>query len=204
MTEEQIAAWVFQSTLPAWGATLLASASLSRSTYFNPRSPRGERLGFGDANRRAFRISIHAPRVGSDCACRCVVLASVSISIHAPRVGSDSGASRMSPVSFVFQSTLPAWGATAELRESCPKLRISIHAPRVGSDSPRSSAASTMCDFNPRSPRGERPSSDVLWVRGGQISIHAPRVGSDAGQLSIGQEVGAFQSTLPAWGATPL
>ena len=36
----------------------------------------------------------------------------------------------------VFQSTLPARGATNSLRASCVPSRISIHAPREGSDGP--------------------------------------------------------------------
>ena len=78
---------VFQSTLPAWGATRVgryhrpvlaisihasrmgsdACAMLLCATFenFNPRSPRGERPQITAANK-AMRISIHAPRVGSD------------------------------------------------------------------------------------------------------------------------------------------
>ena len=56
---------------------------------FNPRSPHGERrldtVGIG----RAFIISIHAPRTGSDiCSAVNPAFANV-ISIHAPRTGSD-------------------------------------------------------------------------------------------------------------------
>ena len=79
---------LFQSTLPAWGATVSLIFALvadvisihaprvgsdhgqllhvSAGGYFNPRSPRGERLygiKHGDYSKE---ISIHAPRVGSD------------------------------------------------------------------------------------------------------------------------------------------
>ena len=57
---------------------------------------------------------------------------------------------------------------------------ISIHAPRTGSDNSPRHAAVKSSNFNPRSPHGERPSPSV--------SSH----------LSS-----AFQSTLPARGATP-
>ena len=56
----------FQSTLPVWGAT--------------------DKLNSPD---EVARISIHAPRVGSDVG-NVEITYSVSISIHAPRVGSDS------------------------------------------------------------------------------------------------------------------
>ena len=35
----------------------------------------------------------------------------------------------------IFQSTLPAWGATVHLNDGRSVSRISIHAPRMGSDS---------------------------------------------------------------------
>ena len=60
---------------------------------------------------RVLRISIHAPRTGSDLKARCFPGVSFQISIHAPRTGSD---------------------LVAVLREHCDL--ISIHAPRTGSD----------------------------------------------------------------------
>ena len=104
---------VFQSTLPVWGAT--------------------GAVAFG---RRAVRISIHAPRVGSDVAdgqrqqlsnhfnprSTCgerhaggkTQADQRFISIHAPRVGSDMRACRMPFGPRTFQSTLPVWGATPD------------------------------------------------------------------------------------------
>ena len=58
-------------------------------------------------------------------------------------------------------------------------------------------------NFNPRSPHGERPPEYGILPVSVYISIHAPRTGSDlrAGRAGCdGQE--AFQSTLPARGAT--
>ena len=55
----------FQSTLPVWGATWLFPHSQSLG-YFNPRSPCGERPNLISTAPTAARISIHAPRVGSD------------------------------------------------------------------------------------------------------------------------------------------
>ena len=56
----------FQSTLPARGATWLASTAIPRLTDFNPRSPRGERRAGPLPRGDAAIISIHAPREGSD------------------------------------------------------------------------------------------------------------------------------------------
>ena len=79
----------FQSTLPVWGATLVVEnvgvvardfnprspcgerhIGTSFTIYlinFNPRSPCGERLSALKEIARVTTISIHAPRVGSDC-----------------------------------------------------------------------------------------------------------------------------------------
>ena len=81
----------------------------------------------------------------------------------------------------LFQSTLPARGATGvtttqEMLESIsihaprtgsdtlegnstPSKIISIHAPRTGSDEDLQSGQSSADNFNPRSPHGERLSS---------------------------------------------
>ena len=90
-----------------------ASPTLTRHmTYFNPRSPDGERRfqqrrlcvhakfqstlpGWGATQLQRgqpipIRISIHAPRMGSDWATRLHILRRELISIHAPRMGSDS------------------------------------------------------------------------------------------------------------------
>ena len=57
---------VFQSTLPARGATLQTAADFQDSRNFNPRSPHGERQYAGGTKACARCISIHAPRTGSD------------------------------------------------------------------------------------------------------------------------------------------
>ena len=123
---------LFQSTLPARGATFSLPSMACWMMYFNPRSPHGERqcasiragccrtfqstLPARGATRGRHRgqpplgISIHAPRTGSDLALD--IDDDVDfISIHAPRTGSD-----------LTYSTSPA------IR------KISIHAPRTGSD----------------------------------------------------------------------
>ena len=55
------------------------------------------------------------------------------ISIHAPRMGSDHVLPELI-VQPLFQSTLPAWGATHEVNAHHVHPSISIHAPRMGSD----------------------------------------------------------------------
>ena len=101
------------------------------------------------------------------------------ISIHAPRTGSDQKALKTGADPVIFQSTLPARGATEQPQGDdrderqfqstlpargatvlsghvAPLDLISIHAPRTGSDRTRRANITTFSDFNPRSPHGER------------------------------------------------
>ncbi len=101
----------FQSTLPARGATHRRATRRCCSRYFNPRSPHGERL---------LILSICTPPV--------------VISIHAPRTGSDDLLATSVESLAIFQSTLPARGATrGRIFKRFPR-KVSIHAPRTGSD----------------------------------------------------------------------
>ena len=122
-------------------------------------------------------ISIHAPRTGSD-ASEGERFSAIDISIHAPRTGSNIGnweynyiiryfnprsphgeRLRCKPAFSrigVFQSTLPARGATVNHFSLKFTLFISIHAPRTGSDAQGGAGLRRPADFNPRSPHGER------------------------------------------------
>ena len=171
-------------------------------TNFNPRSPHGERQYQRKAMRTANKISIHAPRTGSDKGGQRNRVHRRGISIHAPRTGSDIlGAEfqicccyfnprsphgerprlnnmpspfltdfnprsphgerlppmQMCGISRIFQSTLPARGATSACRLPAPRCGISIHAPRTGSDDVALLVTQANRYFNPRSPHGERP-----------------------------------------------
>ena len=102
------------------------------------------------------------------------------ISIHAPRTGSDwtVGAIRRSPL--VFQSTLPARGATSAIPQVTPSfLSFQSTLPARGATRRQPRTASLEVDFNPRSPHGERHAAAADGNRPGKISIHAPRTGSD-------------------------
>ena len=81
-------------------------------------------------------------------------------------------------------------------------ITISIHAPRTGSDVLASTGLQSEYNFNPRSPHGERHASMVDSYTRIFISIHAPRTGSDMLRRANRDVPGAFQSTLPARGAT--
>ena len=145
-------------------------------------------------------ISIHAPRVGSDLL-RYQLYAISTISIHAPRVGSDcnvgpelhrySNFNPRSPcgerramhlfwvLTFLFQSTLPVWGATDRRGFFFIHCRISIHAPRVGSDPTFDINRTVFPAFQSTLPvwGATFVPNRLVWQH--WISIHAPRVGSD-------------------------
>ena len=131
---QYFSAQLFQSTLPARGATPNCGRCERHRGHFNPRSPRGERPHHHRVQPVAMRISIHAPREGSD--------------------GSSMPRTLCSRK---FQSTLPARGATSRRSDFRRKQKISIHAPREGSDIRHTTTRYIPIYFNPRSPRGERP-----------------------------------------------
>ena len=151
--------------------------------YFNPRSPRGERLSGRLPVSCARQISIHAPRVGSDHFSLCSRFFSYNFNPRSPRGERLSAHTFFSIERIEFQSTLPAWGATLHRAADVRAQLISIHAPRVGSDFefdapllPLNVFQSTLpawgatfraryslhdSYFNPRSPRGERRARQV-------------------------------------------
>ena len=101
----------------------------------------------------------------------------------------------------IFQSTLPAWGATESHGRRRRSIQISIHAPRMGSDGSSRQDRQRL----PISIHAPRMGSDLPQetVRNEKIiSIHAPRMGSDNRDACHVLRACAFQSTLPAWGAT--
>ena len=128
---------------------------------------------------RTFPISIHAPRTGSDQAWRWRCWTRKNFNPRSPH-GERLFLTLSCQAAYTFQSTLPARGATAYLRRS--------RHPRL--------------HFNPRSPHGERHCPErFAWLLD-DISIHAPRTGSDRAFSFRTLWRMAFQSTLPARGAT--
>ena len=150
---------------------------------------------------RRSKISIHAPRTGSD-GDTSQPRRLGSISIHAPRTGSDHYLRSGRLYASRFQSTLPARGATPVLSGRVPVLiYFNPRSPHGERRSPAPCAGDSRCNFNPRSPHGERRTlrnlvnivnsfQSTLPARGAtspsvsmpsinDISIHAPRTGSD-------------------------
>ena len=142
----------FQSTLPARGATRRVRLMVWQRSNFNPRSPRGERLHQAGILGDGPYISIHAPREGSDVMFDVIWITKV-----------------------IFQSTLPARGATVVVTWLTVKSGISIHAPREGSDETHRDDHQHVADFNPRSPRGERPCFSVVVLVYRHFNPRSPR-----------------------------
>ena len=101
----------------------------------------------------------------------------------------------------LFQSTLPAWGATFVSLRAVNMVTISSHAPRMGSDNYFVSTAALIPYFNPRSPHGERPHFSHNPHRLIEFQSTLPAWGATI-STSLMNMTMQFQSTLPAWGAT--
>ena len=101
----------------------------------------------------------------------------------------------------IFQSTLPAWGATSAFHLNITIDDISIHAPRMGSDSKTSITEANIIYFNPRSPHGERLPVNVIFPPTLVFQSTLPAWGATL-RILANRRFLIFQSTLPAWGAT--
>ena len=101
----------------------------------------------------------------------------------------------------LFQSTLPARGATPGSPAERRNDYISIHAPRTGSDSASTAGDGHTSHFNPRSPHGERLNLDVCALPENAFQSTLPARGATRPPLAKKSRL-KFQSTLPARGAT--
>src|SRR5699024_9036100 len=96
------------------GERLVGAASISSPViYFYPRSPRGERRTARRTPSSATSISIHAPREGSDGPPRAAPRTAGNFYPRSPR-GERPDAAPVCSTDWLFLSTLPARGATAE------------------------------------------------------------------------------------------
>ena len=153
-TQDQLDALIFQSTLPAWGATPMSVVAVVASARFQSTLPAWGATAYDDMIYLAKSFQSTLPAWGATYGI-CGVGRRRLFQSTLPAWGATSvGTVRVSLIQ--FQSTLPAWGATDEVFVRERLEVISIHAPRVGSDARRRAATDGAGDFNPRSPRGER------------------------------------------------
>ncbi len=151
--------------------------------YFNPHSPRGERLHHTDQHPDHGMISIHVPREGSDGYGMRSVVSSIYFNPRSPR-GERLQTSALPSDFRTFQSTLPARGATQEFKDMLPVFDISIHAPRGGA-TPSSLLCFVLYHISIHAPHGGTDSRRAGIVLLSVISIHAPHGGSDLTMMSF-------------------
>ena len=232
---------MFQSTLPARGATVRAAAVLPRGKSFNPRSPHGERRTPAARSSRGTCFNPRSPhgerRAGVSAALHsghsfnprsphgerrtksCIVrelggfnprsphgerrrrygaaVARAHVSIHAPRTGSDKMRHTSAARLHLFQSTLPARGATVGTMLSGTTSVFQSTLPARGATGTQGRTRRTSCRFNPRSPHGERRQRSLPRAEGSIVSIHAPRTGSDTPYVCGPRELEGFNPRSP-------
>ena len=156
----------FQSTLPARGATAPAGTG-ARNSRISIHAPRTGSDGEAVDSLRAVRDfnprSPHGERPVRRRPAPCRRWNFNPRSPHGERHRRKDARAMLNP----FQSTLPARGATSGWMTIGRRRRsISIHAPRTGSDLVSRSPTSAYVNFNPRSPHGERPRKvTILSIR---------------------------------------
>ena len=94
---------------------------------------------------------------------------------HGERRGCSTTKSR----GLLFQSTLPARGATRRQGVTVVWTLFQSTLPARGATRSGASSSPHAIYFNPRSPHGERLKEFYAEDKGDGISIHAPRTGSD-------------------------
>ena len=214
---------LFQLTLPVWGATG-GSPEPPSNLMISTHAPRvGSDTNSTDSHY-AIIISTHAPRVGSDCRCPVGNPQSWYFNSRSPcgerpvmpsrywkrrhfnsrsPCGERRASITLNTISFIFQLTLPVWGATRGRRGVLCRRSISTHAPRVGSDLRRwRNHGRQPLDFNSRSPCGERPPSRPHGSCPRHFNSRSP-CGERLTPTEDRDVSMKFQLTLPVWGATP-
>ena len=168
----------FQSTPPARGTTPPGSGIIILLVYFNPRPPRGGRLGVSDGGRcRPWHFNPRPPRGG-----RLRLLDSMTAEQR-------------------FQSTPPARGTTLRKTQWKPSTFISIHAPREGDDRCHHQKEGVLM-ISIHAPReGDDRGDSREPERRRHFNPRPPRGGRQPTSFSTFAAL-AFQSTPPARGTT--
>ena len=151
--------------------------------HFNPRSPQGERRPCCCPNSPSIReFQSTLPARGATLT-SWITWTWKRISIHAPRKGSDPCCCPNSPSIREFQSTLPARGATKLQACICILYKFQSTLPARGATA---SGGVVLCDQVFQSTLPARGATlHLLFSNLRQnISIHAPRKGSDDKSLA--------------------
>jgi len=145
---------IFQSTLPVGGATRAGKNHPLPQVNFNPRSPWGERLTKCCATATCHRFQSTLP-VGGATSKRLVPAANGRISIHAPRGGSDDLSIESSFLPGDFNPRSP-WGERLGGGVGCDTDKHFNPRSPWGERRCLQRLLVYRLNFNPRSPWGER------------------------------------------------
>ena len=169
---------LFQSTLPARGATFRLFLLRICVTYFNPRSPHGERLDRDDRHAgwqlhfnprsphgerrvcadypgRAGHFNPRSPHGERRPPADSHTAGAVDFNPRSPH-GERPVSEFQAAAHKAFQSTLPARGATAQFQPAGKSLRFQSTLPARGATASWTRRRRRIRYFNPRSPHGER------------------------------------------------
>ena len=165
---------LFQSTLPARGATQPCPPFLGGGLFQSTLPARGatSQNSRGPAPCRYFNP--RSPRGERRQRFQLIRHWHDNFNPRSPR-GERRAATLGLATSGGFQSTLPARGATIKRRSWSSRPAISIHAPREGSDRFARYSSAVSRDFNPRSPRGERLSHIINKSKNFYFNPRSPR-----------------------------
>ena len=134
---------LFQSTLPARGATITTAGRATPVIFQSTLPARG---------------ATNPPDEGP---------VARAISIHAPRTGSDGRRERPKTATKRFQSTLPARGATEPPARASSRQQFQSTLPARGATVAHPVTTERLIYFNPRSPHGERhPQGNLSYLMG--------------------------------------
>ena len=210
---------------PRTGSDPTSPISSGKSTtYFNPRSPHGERRLLLQSNIKSIRFQPTLPARG---ATQTFYIKSADaadfnprsphgerrrgsafrqkqqpISTHAPRTGSDPDSFLPVQDEPIFQPTLPARGATVPAG-CCTTISVKFQPtlPARGATATPEWVANCSANFNPRSPHGERPAARRRRQSRAYFNPRSPH-GERRSRRRSGCCFCRFQPTLPARGAT--
>ena len=189
---------VFQSTLPARGATTPQEVTLTSKTFQSTLPARGATAD-KRCNQLRKRFQSTLPARGATIPTE-EMTDPDGISIHAPRTGSDAHGGKPASArrdfnprsphgerrtqvmttssSLTFQSTLPARGATMKQERASRICLFQSTLPARGATVSSNSIIKTKTFQSTLPARGATMPSAGRWSRR-TISIHAPRTGSD-------------------------
>ena len=167
----------FQSTLPAWGETIVGYWAVL-TVKFQSTLPAWGETGIFESLDEFYSISIHSPRMGRD-GRRGQVHGNYALFQSTLPAWGETQPAGLVLLFVKFQSTLPAWGETHPLQMLSHFVRnfnpLSPHGERRD--------YRLFCRhafyFNPLSPHGERQVGTSTYSVQFPISIHSPRMGRD-------------------------